>query len=62
MDFGKRLLEAAKRGDTDEVRTLMSNGAPFTTDWVGLVSDIRSLLVCSMPKLLTFVLTCQLIN
>ena len=34
VDFGKRLLEAAKRGDTDEVRTLMSNGAPFTTDWV----------------------------
>ena len=38
VDFGKRLLEAAKRGDTDEVRTLMSNGAPFTTDWVSFVS------------------------
>ena len=23
VDFGKRLLEAAKRGDTDEVRTLI---------------------------------------
>ena len=34
VDLGKRLLEAAKRGETDEVRTLMSNGAPFTTDWV----------------------------
>jgi hypothetical protein len=29
VDLGKRLLEAAKRGETDEVRTLMSNGAPF---------------------------------
>ena len=34
VDLGKRLLEAAKQGLTDEVRTLMSNGAPFTTDWV----------------------------
>ena len=34
VDLGKRLLEAAKRGETEEVRTLMSNGAPFTTDWV----------------------------
>lgn len=34
VDLGKRLLEAAKRGKTDDVRTLMSNGAPFTTDWV----------------------------
>ncbi|KAL8584055.1 hypothetical protein ACOMHN_022395 [Nucella lapillus] len=35
VDLGKRLLEAAKRGDTDSVRGLMSNGAPFTTDWLG---------------------------
>lgn len=35
VDLGKRLLETAKRGDTEEVRTLMSNGAPFTTDWLG---------------------------
>lgn len=35
VDLGKRLLETAKRGDTDEVRALMSNGAPFTTDWLG---------------------------
>lgn len=35
VDLGKRLLEAAKRGETEEVRTLMSNGAPFTTDWLG---------------------------
>lgn len=34
VDLGKRLLEAAKRGETDTVRALMSNGAPFTTDWV----------------------------
>ncbi|XP_046371122.1 GA-binding protein subunit beta-1-like isoform X3 [Haliotis rufescens] len=35
VDLGKKLLEAAKRGDTDAVRALMSNGAPFTTDWLG---------------------------
>ncbi|XP_028823993.1 GA-binding protein subunit beta-2a isoform X3 [Denticeps clupeoides] len=34
VDLGKRLLEAARKGLDDEVRTLMANGAPFTTDWV----------------------------
>ncbi|XP_027717440.1 GA-binding protein subunit beta-2 isoform X2 [Vombatus ursinus] len=34
VDLGKRLLEAARKGQDDEVRTLMANGAPFTTDWV----------------------------
>ena len=34
VDLGKRLLEAAKLGNTDEVRGLMASGAPFTTDWV----------------------------
>ncbi|XP_076864414.1 GA-binding protein subunit beta-2a [Brachyhypopomus gauderio] len=35
MDLGKRLLEAARNGEDEEVRTLMANGAPFTTDWLG---------------------------
>jgi len=35
VDLGKRLLEAARKGEDDEVRTLMANGAPFTTDWLG---------------------------
>lgn len=35
VDLGKRLLEAARTGQDDEVRTLMANGAPFTTDWLG---------------------------
>ena len=43
VDLGKRLLEAAKRGETEEVRTLMSNGAPFTTDWVRLSYRINSM-------------------
>lgn len=34
-DLGKRLLEAARLGDTDEVNNLMCNGAPLTTDWLG---------------------------
>ncbi|XP_044129488.1 GA-binding protein subunit beta-1-like isoform X1 [Bufo gargarizans] len=35
LDLGKRLLEAARGGDDDEVRQLMGSGAPFTTDWLG---------------------------
>lgn len=35
VDLGKRLLEAARKGQDDEVRTLMASGAPFTTDWLG---------------------------
>ncbi|KAJ8273642.1 hypothetical protein GJAV_G00103940 [Gymnothorax javanicus] len=35
VDLGKRLLEAARKGLEDEVRNLMANGAPFTTDWLG---------------------------
>ncbi|XP_063953974.1 GA-binding protein subunit beta-1-like [Lytechinus pictus] len=36
VDLGKKLLEAAKGGRDEEVRILMTNGAPFTTDWLGL--------------------------
>ncbi|XP_062860726.1 GA-binding protein subunit beta-1 [Trichomycterus rosablanca] len=35
VDLGKKLLEAARSGLDDEVRILMANGAPFTTDWLG---------------------------
>ncbi|XP_062865315.1 GA-binding protein subunit beta-2a [Trichomycterus rosablanca] len=35
VDLGKRLLEAARNGEDEEVRKLMANGAPFTTDWLG---------------------------
>lgn len=35
VDLGKQLLEACKEGDTVEVKSLMQNGAPFTTDWLG---------------------------
>lgn len=35
VELGKKLLLAAKIGDTDQVRELMSKGAPFTTDWLG---------------------------
>lgn len=34
VDLGKQLLECAKLGETEDVRLLMTNGAPFTTDWV----------------------------
>lgn len=35
MDLGKRLLEAARKGQAEEVSMLMASGAPFTTDWLG---------------------------
>nr|AAI60407.1 Unknown (protein for MGC:135436) [Xenopus tropicalis] len=35
LDLGKRLLEAARCGEDNEIRLLMQNGAPFTTDWLG---------------------------
>ncbi|XP_030202500.1 GA-binding protein subunit beta-2a isoform X2 [Gadus morhua] len=35
VDLGKRLLEAARKGQDEEVKILMANGAPFTTDWLG---------------------------
>lgn len=41
VDLGKRLLEAARKGQDDEVRNLMANGAPFTTDWVSLCAAHR---------------------
>ena len=34
VDLGKRLLEAARKGQAEEVSMLMASGAPFTTDWV----------------------------
>ena len=40
MSAGKfeKLLEAAKLGDADEVRTLMSNGTRlFRTEWVNVM-------------------------
>ncbi len=33
-DLGKRLLEASRKGNAEEVRQLMATGAPITTDWV----------------------------
>lgn len=35
VDLGKQLLECARNGETEEVRQLMTSGAPFTTDWLG---------------------------
>ena len=34
IDLGRKLLEAAERGQTETVQMLLLNGAPFTTDWV----------------------------
>lgn len=45
VDLGKRLLEAARKGQDDEVRTLMANGAPFTTDWVNCLNYSQHVLL-----------------
>lgn len=44
VELGKKLLLSAKEGDTEQVRLLMSKGAPFTTDWVSsqVVASLRS--------------------
>ena len=33
-DLGKRLINASRNGDVEEVRNLLNGGAPFATDWV----------------------------
>ncbi|KAI2653088.1 GA-binding protein subunit beta-1 [Labeo rohita] len=50
VDLGKRLLEAARNGQDDEVRTLMANGAPFTTDWHGHYSTAEVLLRAGVSR------------
>ncbi|XP_050343690.1 neurogenic locus notch homolog protein 4 [Nymphalis io] len=35
VELGRRLLLAARAGDTGAVLDLMAKGAPFTTDWLG---------------------------
>lgn len=35
VELGRRLLTAARDGDTDAVRDLMVMGAAFTSDWLG---------------------------
>lgn len=34
VELGRKLLSKAQEGDTEAVRDLMSQGAPFTADWV----------------------------
>lgn len=34
-ELGKKLLESARNGDTEDVLELINTGAPFTTDWLG---------------------------
>ncbi|KAF1388428.1 hypothetical protein PFLUV_G00090060 [Perca fluviatilis] len=35
VHLGQQLLEAVRSGQDDDVKALMANGAPFTTDWLG---------------------------
>ncbi|XP_063619664.1 espin [Cydia splendana] len=35
VELGRKLLLAARAGDTNHVLDLMAQGAPFTTDWLG---------------------------
>lgn len=38
VDLARRLLDASKAGDENQVTYLMASGAPFTTDWVRTLS------------------------
>lgn len=58
VDLGKKLLEAARAGQDDEVRILMANGAPFTTDWVK--SDFNVVVVSFLPPLLLLLPSSQM--
>ncbi|XP_066248662.1 GA-binding protein subunit beta-1-like isoform X2 [Euwallacea similis] len=51
--LGKHLLEAAKDGDPDKVKALLSQGSPFTSDWLGttplhLAAQNNNLKVCEV--------------
>jgi len=35
VDLGRQLLDACRDGKVEEAKSLMTNGAPFTTDWLG---------------------------
>ena len=50
-DLGKRLLEASRKGNAEEVRQLMATGAPITTDWV-----------CGYCKLYLVFFYCSILN
>eukprot|EP00069_Balaena_mysticetus_P017965 bmy_11128T0 len=54
VDLGKRLLEAARKGQDDEVRTLMANGAPFTTDWFSKLKRISCGYMGALFKIIPF--------
>lgn len=50
MELGKRLLLAAKEGNTESVRNLMKGGAPFATDWVRLLYAPLPLILFSISN------------
>lgn len=41
VELGRRLLLAARAGDTATVLDLMAKGAPFTTDWVRILEHFK---------------------
>lgn len=43
-ELGKQLLKVAANGNADDLKTLLSKGAPFTADWVSISLDERNLL------------------
>lgn len=51
-ELGKQLLKAAGEGNIEEIRTLMTKGAPFTADWV---NQNINFLVSSLQKYIYFI-------
>ncbi|KAK1895228.1 GA-binding protein subunit beta-2 [Dissostichus eleginoides] len=43
VGLGQQLLEAVRGGQDDDVKALMANGAPFTTDWMFLTLQRESI-------------------
>lgn len=40
-ELGKKLLQAAQDGEVEEIRRLLAKGAPFTADWVIILTTLN---------------------
>ena len=50
VELGKALLKSAEDGDTNEVKNLISRGAPMTADWLGMKANNKCTEKCINSK------------